>query len=594
VADIPEHGPQALGTADLRRWAQLGIDSLTRHRRGVDELNVFPVADSDTATNMLATLQSACRDVPGGLALPRLLDEAAGRALLGARGNSGVILAQMVRGLADAWTKDTVDARRFAAGLRSATDAATAAVAVPTAGTILTVAEAASTAAAKAAPFGLVSAVRAAAETAAEAVAATPGQLPALARAGVVDSGGLGLTLLLEALVETITGSVPTGATDLLHGQHARVAAPVEDVPRETGSEAYDYEVQYLLESDAAGASGLRARLLEIGDSVVIIGSRASGGADPDAITTFNVHVHVNDVGAAIEAGIERGRVHRISVTRFEDAAFRSRTDPDRAVVAVTAQPQLCGLLESTGCRVAGGLGAEDVLAAIRACGGPTSGVLVDDAAALDAARTAADDARRDGYRVAVIPTGSIMQSLAASAVHDADRRFDDDVIAMAEAAASCRTAEVRFEDGKALGLVDGDIVHTGADPALAALDLVDRLCSAGAELVTLLPGAESDPETVAALSDHVGKAWPLVEIQQLPAGQDRPLLLIGAELSPTWRHGCARSSARRRPTRWPPNSAWKPSETCCPTTRSATRSAASAPTSARCRPGSRRPSSPK
>lgn len=526
MAVIPEHGAQGLDARVMRQWAARGIDTLRRHRRGVDELNVFPVADSDTATNMVATLQAAFHAGAPDSALRTLLDEAASRALLSARGNSGVILAQMLRGLADAWTEETVDAKGFAAGLRSATDAATAAVAVPTAGTILTVAEAASSAAAKAAPFGLVSAARAAAEAAAEAVAATPTQLPALARAGVVDAGGLGLALLLEALVETLTGSAPTGALDLLASHRARDTGPVEEVPRETGSEAYDYEVQYLLESSAESVADLRRRLTELGDSVVIIGSRAAR-----AVTTFNVHVHVNDIGAAIEAGIERGRVHRISVTRFDDAYSRPLTqDLDRAVVAVTARPQLRGLLENEGCRVAAGGGVEEVLTAVRSGGGPNAAVLVDDAEAIDAVREAAQAARGDGYRVAVIPTGSIMQSLAAFAVHDPERPFDDDVIAMAEAAASCRTAEVRREGGTVLGLVDGDIVHTGTDPALAALDLVDRLCSAGAELITLLTGAESDPETVTVLSDHVGRAWPLVEVQRLAAGQDRPLLLIGAE----------------------------------------------------------------
>ncbi|GAB3644713.1 DAK2 domain-containing protein [Glycomyces tarimensis] len=526
MAEIPEHGTQNLDADAMRRWASRGIDSLTRHRRGVDELNVFPVADSDTATNMIATLRAAFGSATPNQALPELLDDAASRALLSARGNSGVILAQMLRGLADAWTADSVDAKGFALGLRSATDAATAAVAVPTAGTILTVAEAASSAAAKAAPFGLVSAARAAAEGAAEAVAATPTQLPALARAGVVDAGGLALALLLEALVEALTGSTSSGALDLLERHRTRSGGPVEEVPRETGSEAYDYEVQYLLESGVDEAADLRHRLTELGDSVVIIGSRAA-----KSVTTFNVHVHVNDVGAAIEAGIERGRVHRISVTRFDDAYSRHHTEElDRAVVAVTSLPQLRDLLETEGCRVAASGDVDDVLLAIRAGGGPNAVVLVDDADAIEAVREAAHEARGDGYRVAAIPTGSIMQSLAAFAVHDPERPFDDDVIAMAEAAASCRTGEVRFEDGKVLGLVDGDVVHTGTDPALAALDLVDRLCSAGAELITLLSGAESDPETVTALSDHLEQAWPLVELQQLPAGQDRPLMLIGAE----------------------------------------------------------------
>ncbi|WP_168801402.1 DAK2 domain-containing protein [Glycomyces buryatensis] len=537
MSDIPEHGRQVLDADAMRQWAARGIETLTRHRRGVDELNVFPVADSDTATNMLATLQAAFQGATPGLTLPALMDEAASRALLAARGNSGVILAQMLRGLADAWTAAGIDSRGFAAGLRSATDAATAAVAVPTAGTILTVAETAASAAAKAAPFGLVSAARAAAEAAADAVAATPGQLPALARAGVVDAGGMALALLLEALVETLTGSVSTGALDLLERHRNRSGAQVEEVPRETGSEAFDYEVQYLLESDAERASELRHRLIELGDSVVIIGSRAA-----KSVTTFNVHVHVNDIGAAIEAGIERGRVHRISVTRFDDAYSRHHGGPasgheeagpftlQRAVAAVTSLPQLRGLLESEGCPVAATASPDDVLAAIRAGGGPNAVVLVDDPAALDAVREAVGAARRDGYRVAVIPTGSIMQSLAAFAVHDAERPFDDDVIAMAEAAASCRTGEVRFDGGTVLGLVDGDVIHTGTDPAVAALDLVDRLCSAGAELVTVLAGSGSDAETVTALSDHVRRAWPLVELQQLPAGQDEPLILIGAE----------------------------------------------------------------
>ncbi|HEX2144817.1 MAG TPA: DAK2 domain-containing protein [Glycomyces sp.] len=597
MVEIPETGRQVLDADIMREWAARGIDTLTRHRRGVDELNVFPVADSDTATNMVATLQAAFQGGTPGLGLEALLDEAAGRALLSARGNSGVILAQMLRGLADAWNSDEIDAKGFASGLRSATDAATAAVAVPTAGTILTVAESAASAAGKAAPFGLVSASRAAAEAAAAAVAATPGQLPALARAGVVDAGGLALTVILEALVETLTGSVSTGALDLLERHRVRAVSEVEEVPRETGSEVYGYEVQYLLESDAAAAADLRHRLTELGDSVVIIGSRAAKD-----VTTFNVHVHVNDIGAAIEAGIERGRVHRISVTRFDDThgaahagspkrdvvgaqstlhraaagsqnrtapAFRADTDgpaPKRAVVAVTASARVRELLEREGCRtvpsencatsantVAPGSAAvtgsaadhfadrksfSDTadriaaeLVAVRDSGGLNAVVLADGTETARAARTAAQRARGDGYRITVVPTNSVMQSLAAFAVHDPERHFDDDVTAMAEAAAACRTGELRQGPEETIAvIVNGETVHAAAETAEAACDLADRLCSSGAELLTVLPGAGSDPETVTALGDHVHEAWPLVETQLLPAGDDEPLLLIGAE----------------------------------------------------------------
>ncbi|GAA1667657.1 DAK2 domain-containing protein [Glycomyces endophyticus] len=528
MVEIPETGRQALDADIMREWAARGIDSLTRHRRGVDELNVFPVADSDTATNMVATLQAAFQGGTPGLELEALLDEAAGRALLSARGNSGVILAQMLRGLADAWNADAVDAKGFAAGLRSATDAATGAVAVPMAGTILTVAEAAASAAGKAAPFGLVSAARAAAEGAAEAVAATPGQLPALARAGVVDAGGLALALLLEALVETLTGSVPTGARDLLERHRVRAVEEAEQVPRETGSEAYGYEVQYLLESNAAAASDLRHRLTDLGDSVVIIGSRAARD-----VTTFNVHVHVNDIGAAIEAGIERGRVHRISVTRFDDGAQHAHPAPEprqRAVVVVTAAATVRELLSGEGVRTATADTVADELAAARDDGSRSAVVLADTLDAARTARRAAQLTRREDFRVTVVATGAVVQSLAAVAVHDPDRHFDDDVTAMAEAAGSCRTAEVRDETEGFAAVVGGADLGVHDTPAEAARIVADRLCETGAELLTVLPGNGSDPETVTALSHHVREAWPTVEIQQLPAGDDEPLLLIGAE----------------------------------------------------------------
>ncbi|SDL49584.1 hypothetical protein SAMN05216298_4084 [Glycomyces sambucus] len=536
MVEIPETGRQALDADIMREWAARGIDTLTRHRRGVDELNVFPVADSDTATNMVATLQAAFQGGTPGLGLEALLDEAAGRALLSARGNSGVILAQMLRGLADVWNADAVDAKGFAAGLRSATDAATGAVAVPMAGTILTVAEAAATAARKAAPFGLVSAARAAAEGAAEAVAATPGQLPALARAGVVDAGGLALALLLEALVETLTGSVPTGALDLLERHRVRAVEEAEQVPRETGSETYGYEVQYLLEANAAAASDLRHQLTDLGDSVVIIGSRAARD-----VTTFNVHVHVNDIGAAIEAGIERGRVHRISVTRFADGAVHAHQEPatapqepaetrERVVLVVTESAGIRGLLAGEGCRTATADTAADELAAVRDGGARSAVVLVDTPDAARTARRAAQQVRREGFRTTVVPTGAVVQSLAAVAVHDPDRHFDDDVIAMAEAAAACRVGEVRADDGAFTVVVGGEAAATAADGAAAARDLADRLCSAGAELLTFLPGAGSDDGIVTALSHHVREAWPTVETQGLPAGDIEPLLLIGAE----------------------------------------------------------------
>src|SRR5690606_35977967 len=189
----------------------------------------------------------------------------------------------------------------------------------------------------------LASVTRAAALGAAEALARTPEQLPVLARAGVVDAGGRGLVVLLDALVQVVTGEAGPAVPMPPPGPRAPVAAPVAAV-RESGSEAYAYEVQYLLDATEGAVGRLRAVLAGLGDSLVIVGSGEgdrSGGDDRDGVRTWNVHVHVNDIGAAIEAGVEAGRPHRISVTRFADAAPAARTaaTPSAVVVAPRRGP---------------------------------------------------------------------------------------------------------------------------------------------------------------------------------------------------------------------------------------------------------------
>jgi dihydroxyacetone kinase-like predicted kinase len=356
-----------------------------------------------------------------------------------------------------------------------------------------------------------------------------------------VDAGGLALTVILEALVETLTGSVSTGALDLLERHRVRAVSEVEEVPRETGSEVYGYEVQYLLEANAAAAADLRHRLTALGDSVVIIGSRAAKD-----VTTFNVHVHVNDIGAAIEAGIERGRVHRISVTRFDDtlgahASARMHAAPARhpapaaeaparSLVVVTAAARMREFLAAEGCRTATSATVGTELAAALADGAASVVVLADSPETAHAAHQAVEAARSAGRRATVLRTITVVQAVAAVAVHDPEREFEEDVTAMAEAIRACRTGELRSEaEGVAVVVGEADFgVFDTADEA--ARDLADRLCADGAELLTVLPGAGSNAGIVTALSDHVHEAWPLVEIQQLPAGDDEPLLLLGAE----------------------------------------------------------------
>jgi DAK2 domain fusion protein YloV len=532
----------SLDEAALAEWCAVGLEGLRRHRQEIDDLNVYPVPDSDTGTNLLLTFAAAGEAAADGVAgsdqtdgdpatpLGRTLRRMARGALVGARGNSGVILSQLLAGIAQTLADvPVVRGRELSKALCTAAEAAYAAVGEPVEGTVLTVARAAATAARELGSDDLGVVCTTAARAAAQALARTPEQLDVLKRAGVVDAGGRGLVVLLDALASVVTGS----RTDTV--PHAgRTAGTV--VQRETGSTAYAYEVQYLL--DAPDVTALRAELGALGDSLVVVGSG-------DGL--WNVHVHANDVGAAIEAGIRAGRPHRISVTRFEDDTTRPATGK-RGVVVATESGILAELFTAEGAVVVdGGGSAALVLAAVRATGAAEVVVLPRDADGQAACAAAAEEARGDGVRVAVVPARSPMQAVAALAVRDATRRFDDDVIAMAEAAGATRCAEVivatrdaltsagRCHRGDVLALVEGEVVMVTPGPAAGALvpaaqELLDRLLSSGGELVTLVLGAAAPAGLDETLRRHVARRWPLVEVQTFPGGRPDVPLLVGVE----------------------------------------------------------------
>ncbi|MCX4473952.1 DAK2 domain-containing protein [Micromonospora sp. NBC_01655] len=532
-----------LDAAAVRRWCADGLAALRRHQGEIDDLNVYPVPDGDTGTNLVLTLTSAQQalamdletvgdggSTPHGHAL-RLM---ARGALLGARGNSGVILSQILRGFADALaTAPVVRGRQLAAALRDATDAAYAAVASPVEGTLLSVVAAAAGAAESADSDDLRTVARAAAGAAARALARTPEQLPALARAGVVDAGGRGLCLLLDALVEVITGESPHRPAPA-----PREARPPATAVRETGSAQYAYEVQFLLDAGPEAVARLREILAGLGDSLVVVGD----GATDAASTTWNVHVHVNDVGAAVEAGVEAGRPYRISVTRFADQVAAPARD-GRAAVVVASGAGIAELCAGEGATVVpGNPSTRDLLDAILATAAARVVVLPNDPNTQAVASAAAREAHALGVKVSVVPTRSPVQALAALAVRDPERRFADDVIAMAEAAGACRYAEVCWagrealtvagpcRPGDVLALVEGEVHLIGVDLTDTCAAVVDRMLGGGGELVTLLSGADAPDGLAAAVAEHVARRWPFVEVQAYPGGQPHYPLLVGVE----------------------------------------------------------------
>jgi DAK2 domain fusion protein YloV len=395
---------------------------------------------------------------------------------------------------------------------------------------VLTVARAAADAVAALGPgTSLAGFVTTAADAAGEALARTPEQLDVLRRAGVVDAGGRGLVVILEALVETVTG---------VRRDPGPTAPPVPlDV------EAFDegggaYEVMYLLDGEDAAAHVLRAALADLGDSVVVVGG---GGL-------WNVHVHADDVGAAVEAGIVAGRPHRIRVTdlRVEAASRRARPQ-GRAVVAVAHGPGTAALLEAAGAVVVRATprvapSTAELLDAVRQAGVDEVVLLPSESDIRPVAEAAAVKARDEGIRVAVVPTRSIVQTLAAVAVHEPSARIEDDVVAMTNASRATRYGGVSIASreaftsagvchvGDVLGIVEGDVIEIGDAVDDVAARVLGRLLSTGGELVTILRGTEADDVVATTVSRRVRREHPGVEIVVYDGGQPYWPLILGVE----------------------------------------------------------------
>jgi uncharacterized protein len=529
----------ALDDAAVGQWCRAAVEALSDFRGRLDDLNVFPVPDGDTGTNLLHTAEGAQAALDEAAPGESTWAVVARGAVLSARGNSGTILAQLLRGLADQLAdQPPADGPVLASALRKAAESAYTAVADPEEGTFLTVARAAGEAAVAAVDAGrtaLADVVEAAADGAHRALEGTPDQLTVLREAGVVDAGGAGLSLVLDSLVRTVTGVQPVrpALARRTHGPHDHVHTPHQPPPG-PGS-----EVQYLLaDTDEGSVARLHERLAELGDSLVIVGVDTPTGRE------WNVHVHVSDVGAAIEAGIEAGRPHRITVSPLAPVPPAAPVHGVRVVVAAVHSDGLAELFRAEGARVvvcdAGGITEDEVYDQIVAAAAQEVVVLPNDAGLHALASLAAERAREAGREVAVVPTRSPVQGLAAVAVGDTQRRFGDDVIAMAEAAAATRWAELSVADqealtsagrchpGDVLGSAEGDVVVIGAELAVVACDLLDRLLSAGGEMATLVVGP--DEALGDAVCGHLSSAHPTVEVVRYGGGPGSLPLQIGVE----------------------------------------------------------------
>jgi DAK2 domain fusion protein YloV len=534
-----------LGAADLRRAVLRYRDALRAHQEELNRLNVYPVPDGDTGTNMALTLDSVSTELATAESMSEVCHAISRGSLMGARGNSGVIMSQILRGFADEFHElDHIEGQDVARALQRAADAAYQAVLRPVEGTILTVVrEAAEAVENGGASDSLVSVLERAADAARASVLRTPDLLPVLATAGVVDAGGRGFTLMLDALLEVADGR-PIPEPEVVTTPPA-----VEAHLRGDDVAGLRYEVMYLLDAPDRTIDGLKEAWSAIGDSIVVV-----GGED-----LWNCHIHTNDIGAAIEAGVEAGRPRNIRVTDLMDQVEEEQWVRDAAkteaphapavmtaVVAVAVGEGVRRLLKSLGVQhlVAGGQSMNpstaQILEAVEACNADGVIVLPNNKNIVPVARQV--DALTE-KKVAVVPATCVPEALAALVDYDPNAALDVNEAAMGHAIERIRTGEVTqavrdstapcgpIAEGDWIALAgDAGIVAAASSPADAVCRLLAHIVDDESEIVTVLVGAEAPASETQHIREHIEFEFPHVEVEFHDGGQPLYPYLVGVE----------------------------------------------------------------
>jgi uncharacterized protein len=512
---------ERLSAKDLVAVVTAYRDALRSHQEFINRLNVYPVPDGDTGTNMALTVESVVKELEDltGADMQSVAQGISYGSLMGARGNSGVILSQIMRGIADsARDSDGIDAAVLIDGLEKAADGAYQAVQNPVEGTILTVARAAAQGAAAAGArsgngaAGLVEMLESARSEADEALARTPDLLPVLKTAGVVDSGGAGLLLLLDAFLHVADGR-PLPEAPAIEGAPAEILDKLGHAPGEGGVGDLRYEVMYLLEAPDELIPPFREVWAGIGDSIVVVGG---GGL-------WNCHIHTDDIGGAVEAALEAGRPRQIRVTDLleqvdeerwvRDAAVSmdedSAEEPSKcSVVAVCTGDGIRRIFRSLGVHhvVSGGQSmnpsTSDLLEAIEASRSEQVVILPNNKNIVPVAEQAAASASKP---VRVIPTRGIQEGFAALLEYDPESDADSNVALMSACISRVVAGEVTravrpsvcdagpIAEGDYLGLSRNGIEVVAPDLAEAAKGLLDHLIDADHhEIVTIIAGEGS------------------------------------------------------------------------------------------------------
>ena len=532
---------------DLKAVIEAAYAALTASAARIDELNVYPVPDGDTGTNMLLTLRSVLESVSKS---PNLSGEAAARAvsraaLMGARGNSGVILSQILRGACDVLGEaPSCDAKTIAAALSGAKERAYAAVGEPVEGTMLSVIKDASEASRLAVERGEndpVEVLRAAAGEAHASVKRTPELLRVLREAGVVDAGGTGVAVILDGLLVALSGE---DSTPVSFGEEpASGGDRLREAVAHSTEEAWGYCTEFIVDGFCGDERQFGKSIHEMGKSVLVI-------PDRDIV---KVHLHTQDPGGALTYAGRFGRLSEVKVddmeaqtrARAEDASAPSRPPMRLGIVAASRGAGNRELFESAGAIVVeGGQGAnpstEDFVRAVENLGVSGVVLLPNNKNVVPAARSVGELVQE--AEVYVVPTKSIAGGLAVLVGYDAEEEPEDVVEEMREIEEALRYAEVtravrdarvdgrEVREGEYIGLLDGELRAVGGTVREVARSLAGDIVEGGSDFVTLLRGEDLGEAEVEEISGYIRSLDGDVVVEVREGGQPLYPLQMVAE----------------------------------------------------------------
>ena len=539
---------QTISGQQLKEMLATATSWLEKSAPDIDALNVFPVPDGDTGTNMLLTMRSSVEEAyqSGNSTVASVAEALAQGALMGARGNSGVILSQIWRGAAIGLKgKKALTGRDLAVALVQASQTAYKGITNPAEGTILTVMKDAASAARKEAETtdDAVEVLEAAVNAAGESVANTPTLLPVLKQAGVVDAGGQGLLTILDGALRYLRGEAEQMQFRKPQIVASSVSGPLKAATMSATDEVpFGYCTEFLLKGEGLDPDAIRTRLQRKGQSLITVGDD----------TTVRVHIHTLDPGNVVRYATSLGTMHQVSIRNMDEQHqdfLRMQKDRmpdvDVATVAVVAGDGLEEVFASLGATaiVSGGQtmnpSTKEILQAVKKVNSDKVIILPNN---KNIVLTAEQVKGLTDKRIEIVPTHTIPQGVAALLALDYEAEFDANVELMKEAIGRVKTVEItqavrpaqleglKIKKKQAIGLLDDELLAGGKDAEDVLNKILAKLNAKTYEILTLYYGQDINEPQAQQVADNIRAKYPQLQVETVRGGQPHYSYIVSIE----------------------------------------------------------------